>query len=94
MMGIDHLNALVRHAGEGIIDAVLVNSTAIPASLIAHYAETGSEPVAVDRAALEALGVEVHEADLLAADRDLIRHDSGKLAAAVLALTAAAQIAL
>jgi uncharacterized cofD-like protein len=84
MMGIDHLNALARHAGDGIIDAVLVNATAIPASLIAHYAETGSEPVAVDRGALEALGVEVHAADLLAADGDLIRHDSGKLAAAVL----------
>src|SRR4029077_8065804 len=63
MMGIDHLNALVRHAGEGIIDAVLVNATEIPAPLIAHYAETGSEPVAVNRAALEAMGVEVHEAD-------------------------------
>jgi uncharacterized cofD-like protein len=84
MMGIDHLNALARHAGEGILDAVLVNATAIPASLIALYAETGSEPVAVDRGALEAVGVEVHEADLLAADGDLIRHDSGKLAAAVL----------
>ena len=87
MMGIDHLNALVRHAGEGIIDAVLVNATEIPAPLIAHYAETGSEPVAVDRAVLEAMGVEVHEADLLAADGDLIRHDSGKLAAAVLEMT-------
>ena len=61
-------------------------SAEIPAPLIAHYAETGSEPVAVDRAALEAMGVEVHAADLLAADGDLIRHDSGKLAAAVLAL--------
>jgi uncharacterized cofD-like protein len=89
MMGIDHLNALVRHVGGGIIDAILVNGTAIPAPLVAHYAETGSEPVAVDRAALEALGVEVHEADLLAADGDLIRHDSGKLAAAVLALAGA-----
>ncbi len=87
MMGIDHLRALVRHAGAGIVDAVLVNSTPIPASLIAHYAETGSEPVAVDRAALEAMGVEVHEAGLLAADGDLIRHDPEKLAAAVLALT-------
>jgi uncharacterized cofD-like protein len=87
MMGIDHLNALVRHAGDGIIDAVLVNSTEIPAALISHYAGTYSEPVAVDRAALEAVGVEVHEADLLAADGDLIRHDSEKLAEAVLGLT-------
>ncbi len=87
MIGIDHLRALVRQAGEGIIDAVLVNATGIPPALISHYAETGSEPVAVDRAALEALGVEVHEADLLAADGDLIRHDPEKLARAVLDLT-------
>ena len=87
MLGIDHLRALVRQAGEGIVDAVLVNSTEIPPSLIAHYAETGSEPVAVDRAALEAMGVEVHEAALLAADGDLVRHDSEKLAQAVLELT-------
>jgi len=88
MMGADHLRALVKNAGGGIVDAVLVNSTPIPDSLIAHYAETGSEPVAVDRPALEALGAVIHQADLLAADGDLIRHDSAKLAAAVLALSA------
>src|SRR3954465_4179895 len=70
MMGTEHLRALVRQAGEGIIDAGLINATPIPPSLTAHYAETGSVPVAVDRAALEALGVEVHEADLLAVDGD------------------------
>jgi uncharacterized cofD-like protein len=86
MKGIDHLRALIRHAGAGIVDAVLASSTEIPAALISHYAETGSEPVAVDRESLEALGVEVHEADLLAADRDLIRHDSEKLARAVLGM--------
>ncbi len=89
MMGIDHLRALralVRQAGEGIIDAVLVNSAAIPEPLLTHYAETGSEPVSVDRAALEGAGVEVIEADLLAADGGLIRHDPEKLAHAVLEL--------
>jgi uncharacterized cofD-like protein len=91
MMGADHLRALVKHAGGGIVDAVLVNSTPIPEGLVAHYAETGSEPVAVDRAALEAMSAVIHQADLLAADGDLIRHDSAKLAAAVLALTAAGQ---
>ena len=30
MMGTDHLQALVRHAGAGIVDAVLVNSTGDP----------------------------------------------------------------
>jgi hypothetical protein len=42
--------------------------------------------VAADRAALEELGAEIVEADLLAADGALIRHDPAKLAAAVLGL--------
>jgi len=86
MMGLDHLQALVRHVGPGVIDAVLANSAPVPAPLLAHYAETGSQCVAVDRAALEQAGMEVIEADLLAADGDLIRHDPEKLARAVLEL--------
>ena len=87
MMGIDHVRALERHIGRGIIDAVLVNSAPIPGPLLTHYAETNSEPVACDRAALEGLGLEVIAADLLATDDDLIRHDPEKLARAVLELT-------
>lgn len=86
MMGIDHLRALVRHVGEGIIDAVLANSTPIPEPLLTHYAETGSQPVSVDHASLEEAGLEVIEAALLAADGGLIRHDPEKLAGAVLEL--------
>jgi uncharacterized cofD-like protein len=86
MTGVDHLEALLRYTGPGVIDAVLVNSTEIPESLLSHYAETGSEPVKCDREALEALGVEIVEADLLA-EGDFIRHDSAKLAQAVLDLT-------
>src|SRR3954464_12202034 len=86
MMAADHLRALVRHAGAGLIDAVLINSAPIPEALIHHYADTGSEPVAAARAALEGLGAEIVEADLLAADGALIRHDPAKLAAAVLGL--------
>src|SRR6185295_9450935 len=86
MTGIDHLQALVRHVGSRVIDAVLANSAPIPEPLLSHYAEAGSEPVAVDRAALESAGVEVIEADLLAVDRDLIRHDPEKLARVVLGL--------
>jgi uncharacterized cofD-like protein len=94
MMGADHLRALVRHAGKGLIDAVLVNSTPIPEPLIRHYEETRSEPVTVDRAALEEMGAEIVESDLLAADGDLIRHDPAKLAEAVLGMgTGAAPLA-
>jgi uncharacterized cofD-like protein len=85
MSGLDHLKAVERFSGRGLVDAVLVNAAPIPDPLLEHYAETGSEPVRVDRAAVEALGIEIVEADLLA-DGDFIRHDPGKLAAAVLDL--------
>jgi uncharacterized cofD-like protein len=86
MTGLDHLRAIERFAGKGLVDAVLVNSSGIPGQLLEHYAETGSEPVLIDRAEVEALGIRVHEADLLAAGDDLIRHDPPKLAKAVMEL--------
>lgn len=85
MMGIDHLRALERHTGRKLVDAVLVNTTSPSPEILAHYAETGSEAVTCDREAIEAMGVEVVEADLLAPG-ELIRHDPEKLSRAVLAL--------
>ncbi|MES1242828.1 MAG: uridine diphosphate-N-acetylglucosamine-binding protein YvcK [Acidobacteriota bacterium] len=87
MSGLDHLRAVERFAGRGLVDAVLVNSAPVPEYLLEHYAATGSEPVLCDREAIEGMGVEIVEADLLAAG-DLIRHDPAKLAAAVLDLLA------
>lgn len=80
-----HLHAIERHIGAGLIHTVLYNSTPIPAALLTHYAETGSEPVAVDREAMERSGVSLAAADLLA-EGDLIRHDPEKLSRAVLDL--------
>jgi uncharacterized cofD-like protein len=85
MMGTDHLRAIEQLAGQGLVDAVLANATPIPESLLAHYAETGSEGVTTDRKDVESMGLQVVEADLLA-EGDLIRHDSEKLAQAVLDL--------
>lgn len=85
MMGADHLRAIERHAGAGLVDMVLANATPIPDPLLAHYAETGSECVSAERARLEEAGIRMVEADLLA-EGGLIRHDSGKLARAVLDL--------
>ena len=85
MMGAAHLHAVERHIGPGLIHTVLHSSTPIPAALLAHYAETGSEPVAVEHEAMARSGVELAAADLLA-EGDLIRHDPEKLARAVLGL--------
>ncbi|HWM93448.1 MAG TPA: uridine diphosphate-N-acetylglucosamine-binding protein YvcK [Thermoanaerobaculia bacterium] len=86
MTGLDHLRAIERFAGRGLVDAVLVSSSEIPGQLLEHYAETGSEPVLIDRAEVEALGIRVVEADLLAPGDEFIRHDPPKLAEAVMEL--------
>jgi uncharacterized cofD-like protein len=86
MTGLEHLHAIERLAGRGLVDDVLVSSSEIPGQLLEHYAETGSEPVLIDRAEVEALGIRVVEADLLAPGDEFIRHDPPKLAEAVMEL--------
>jgi uncharacterized cofD-like protein len=79
-----HLAVVERHLGR-LVDAVVVNAAAPRVPLVARYREEGAAPVLVDEAALEARGVEVLATDLLD-DAELIRHDPGKLARAVLAV--------
>ena len=85
LTGLDHLDAIEEHVGRGLVDAALVLRGAIPAARLAPYRAEGSAPVAVDRAAFAARGVEVVRADLLARE-GLIRHDPARLASAVVRL--------
>jgi uncharacterized cofD-like protein len=85
MSGLDHLAAIEEHAGAGLVDCVLASSAPLPPDRLSVYAASGARPVAVEPQAIEARGVRVVEADLLAAG-ELIRHDPAKLAAAVLSL--------
>jgi uncharacterized cofD-like protein len=91
MMGSDHLAAVQRHGGAGLRLTVLANSTPLPPHLVTHYAETTSEPVAVERETLEKMGARVVEAGVLAPG-ELIRHDPEQLAGAVLDLLAASAL--
>jgi len=84
LSGADHLEAIRRHAGDGLVDTVLINSTPLPPGPLERYALQGSVPVRLSREEAEAAGVELVESDLLA-EGDFLRHDPGKLAAAVLA---------
>lgn len=86
-----HVSAIRELAGDGLVDAVVVNDRRPPERLLARYAAEGAELLETEVAALEAeLGVEVVATDLLdeggAGGADYIRHDPAKLAAAVLAL--------
>jgi uncharacterized cofD-like protein len=83
----DHVRALQAHSPGLPVHDVLVNDAPVPASARQRYAAEGARGLAVDAAALAALGCRVWKQDLLAAG-DHVRHDSRKLAGAVLALAA------
>lgn len=84
----DHVEALYRHAGEGWLDYVIVNTRPVSEPLRARYARRRAQPVEVDRDRLERLGVKVIARDLLQ-EGDKVRHDPE--AAARLALELAAE---
>jgi uncharacterized cofD-like protein len=83
-----HLSALSRLAGGRLVDYYLANSRAVTPALRRRYARDGAVPVALDRGALAALGVQAVERDLLREERrDLkLRHHEGKLGRALLRL--------
>ena len=86
----DHVRAITRHVGPVVTD-VLVDSTPLPDRLRHRYELEGAVPVHVDREALAALGVRLHELELqdeTAAGQ--LRHDPGRLARAIVALAPAA----
>jgi uncharacterized cofD-like protein len=83
-----HLSALSRLAGGRLIDYYLANNRAVTPAQRRRYARDGAMPVALDRGALAALGVQPVERDLLREDRrdGKLRHHEGKLGRALLRL--------
>lgn len=87
----DHVQAIIDHAGPGIIDCVLVNTGPISAVIQQRYARRGAEPVRVSETELRRLGVEVVKADLVdlikvgesSETTEWVRHHPDKLAGAI-----------
>lgn len=86
----DHLKALWRHSQDGLVDYVIVNERTAAEPVLKRYAETEAGPVQADRAALEAMGVEVLSVDLLASG-EVVRHDSSRLASLLVDLASRAR---
>jgi uncharacterized cofD-like protein len=82
---IDCLTAIRRHAPDIVVHDVLVNTAPIPGERLARYAADGARPIRVDLEALRAQGCWPVERDVLGGGPK-IRHDSHKLARAVLEL--------
>ncbi len=81
-----HLKALKEHTRLALVDTVLANTEQPSDEILERYARQGQHPVAVDRDAIEALGVRLVKARLLEARDGLIRHHPGRLARAVIRL--------
>ncbi|MGE0493614.1 MAG: uridine diphosphate-N-acetylglucosamine-binding protein YvcK [Vulcanimicrobiota bacterium] len=83
----DHLAALHQHAGAPVVDYALVNIESPAQVSLLNYKAHGADTVAPQLADLEALGVTPVAASLVSAD-DLVRHDSTRLASALIDLIA------
>ncbi len=87
----DHIRAITRHLGEGVLDYVLVNDNMPRKDILDRYEKEGAEVVRVDPDT-DNLFVKVVKADqvedldkvrVLWEKQDLLRHDPDKLADAI-----------
>jgi len=76
----DHLDALIRHVGEGVVDAMLVNSSPIPSDLLHRYADLGAEPVLWLGTGTDYRGVRIVEGPISEVDGQ-VRHNPDELVA-------------
>lgn len=76
----DHLRALLRHSGRGLIDVCLANSAPIPELICRLYAEENSAPVLFDDDRCREMGVEMIHRPVAQVENGLVRHNPGHLA--------------
>lgn len=80
-----HLRALREHtSGRDLFDQVLLNSQPVSPKLLHKYKREGARPVTNDLGELKKTGSNVHKRHLINETSGKVRHNSVKLAAAVL----------
>ena len=81
----DHVRAILEHAGPGVIDVCIANSTLVPPEIMEPYAKEGVAQLELNRTDIEQLGIAVRTFPLLEPGR-YIRHNSDALARAILSV--------
>lgn len=76
----DHVQAIINHVGNNVINAVVVNSKAIDPRIRHVYAGEKAEPVVYDIEKLLDMGLEIIEGDIIDHSKSMIRHDTKKIA--------------
>ena len=77
----DHIKAIHKHVGEGVIDFAVVNTEKIADEFQDKYSEKTSELVDIDEKEIEKLGIGITKGDFIQIKDGFVRHDTEKLAA-------------
>lgn len=76
---LDHVNAIVKHTKENLIDYVIANNEILSDEMLARYEEDGANQVLLDdkqRKKLKNMGVKTIEENLIEIKSNYIRHDA------------------
>lgn len=76
----DHIKSIFKHAGNGIVDYVIINVGKIDTNLAGKYKEEEAHLVSIDEEEVRGLNVNIIEGDFVSVKNGLIRHNSEKLA--------------
>ena len=80
----DHVSALLEHSGPGLIDLCVANSAPVDPALIQRYKAEDADPILLDKARIEALGVEVVERPMISTAARYARHSPERLGEVVM----------
>lgn len=86
MSAADHLAALLKHGGDGLVDVCLCNSQTVSDSMLERYAKENAEPMKVEPDILEKMGSRTMMYPLLDDECEFARHSGVKVAEALMEL--------
>lgn len=84
----DHIAAIESHSCGDLIEYCIVNTAGIPDDIGRKYTEDGAGAVRVDYEQIEKAGIKVVDGDFISIKDGFVRHDSEKLADAIISLVA------
>ncbi|HEX9997158.1 MAG TPA: gluconeogenesis factor YvcK family protein [Abditibacterium sp.] len=83
----DHVRALIRHIGQGVITHVLINSARVPDEVLARYEAKGAKFIAPEETEIEMLGVRPIHGPFIDVS-NVVRHNPQRLATAIFRIAA------
>ncbi|SFD44400.1 conserved hypothetical protein, cofD-related [Bacillus sp. OV194] len=81
----DHVQALIDHVGDKIVDVVIVNNEIIPEEFLELYREEGAEQVTCDMDRLKSFGFKIISDNIIQYGT-LVRHDAKRVSELLLSL--------